>query len=186
MNQETETVAAMGGAARRRLLYAGVAGAAALAGAGLGLWKWRTEQGRRDAAAVLWPMNFDTPAGTTLAMQSLRGKPLVLNFWATWCPPCVEELPLLDGFYRQNASKSWQVVGLAIDQPSAVRKFLERTPVSFPIALAGLGGTELGHALGNLGGGLPFTVVLGASGDVLQRKMGRVNAADLAAWTQLR
>lgn len=135
---------------------------------------------------MLWPMNFDTPAGAQLAMQSLRGKPLVLNFWATWCPPCVEELPLLDSFYRQNSAKSWQVLGLAIDQPSAVRKFLERTPVSFPIALAGLGGTELGHALGNLGGGLPFTVVVGANGDVLQRKMGQVTAADLAAWTQLR
>lgn len=186
MNQETDIPDAPSAPMRRRLLYAGVAGAAALAGVGLGLWKWRTEDGRRDAAAVLWPMNFDTPAGTTLAMQSLRGKPLVLNFWATWCPPCVEELPLLDSFYRENSSKSWQVLGLAIDQPSAVRKFLERTPVSFPIALAGLGGTELGHALGNLGGGLPFTVVVGASGDVLQRKMGRVTAADLAAWTQLR
>lgn len=186
MNEETDIPDAPSATTRRRLLYAGVAGAAALAGAGLALWKWRTEEGRRDAAAVLWPMNFDTPAGTTLAMQSLRGNPLVLNFWATWCPPCVEELPLLDGFYRENASKKWQVLGLAIDQPSAVRKFLERTPVSFPIALAGLGGTELGHALGNLGGGLPFTVVVGASGDVLQRKMGRVTAADLAAWTQLR
>ena len=186
MNQETDIVGAPGDPTRRRILYAGVAGTAALAGAGLALWKWRTEQGRRDAAAVLWPMNFDTPAGTSLAMQSLRGKPLVVNFWATWCPPCVEELPLLDGFYRENASKSWQVVGLAIDQPSAVRKFLERTPVSFPIALAGLGGTELGQALGNLSGGLPFTVVVGAGGDVLQRKMGRVTAADLAAWTQLR
>lgn len=186
MNQDFDTSGAVIGASRRRFLYAGVAGAAALAGAGLALWKWRTEEGRRDAAAVLWPMSFETPAGTPIAMQALRGKPLVLNFWATWCPPCVEELPLLDGFYRQNSSKSWQVVGLAIDQPSAVRKFLERTPVSFPIAMAGLGGTELGHALGNLGGGLPFTVVVGANGEVLQRKMGRVTAADLAGWTQLR
>ena len=131
-------------------------------------------------------MSFDTPEGPPLAMQTLRGKPLVVNFWATWCPPCVEELPLLDGFFRQNTAKGWQVVGLAIDQPSSVRSFLSRTPVTFPIALAGLGGTELGQAMGNLAGGLPFTVVIGAAGDVLQRKMGRVSAADLALWAQLR
>jgi thiol-disulfide isomerase/thioredoxin len=171
---------------RRRLLYAGVAGAAALAGAGAGLWKFRSADTGRDAVAALWALNFETPGGATLAMQSLRGKPLVLNFWATWCPPCVEELPLLDGFYKQNVSKSWQVVGLAIDQPSAVRKFLERTPVSFPIGMAGMGGTALGQSLGNLAGGLPFTVVLGAGGDVLQRKMGRISAADLALWAQVR
>ena len=186
MNQETDIPGAPGDPSRRRLLYAGVAGTAALAGAGLALWKWRTEEGRRDAAAVLWPMNFDTPAGTSLAMQSLRGKPLVLNFWATWCPPCVEELPLLDGFYRENASKSWQVVGLAIDQPSAVRKFLERTPVSFPIALAGLGGTELGHALGNLAVGCRSRSWSARAGTCCSVKWAGVTAADLAAWTQLR
>lgn len=186
MNPAADTPAQAADPGRRRLLYGGVGGAAALAGAAVAWWRWQATDTGRDAAAALWAMSFDTPGGTPLAMQSLRGKPLVLNFWATWCPPCVEELPLLDGFYRQNAAKSWQVVGLAIDQPSAVRKFLERTPVSFPIGMAGMGGTELGQALGNLAGGLPFTVVLGAAGDVLQRKMGRITAADLALWAQVR
>jgi thiol-disulfide isomerase/thioredoxin len=185
MNADTDALGQPPSPGRRGLLYAGVAGAAALAGAAAAWWKFRPHTVPADAAAMLWPLTFDTPTGSTLAMQSLRGKPLVVNFWATWCPPCVEELPLLDGFYRQNAAKSWQVVGLAIDQPSAVRKFLERTPVSFPVGLAGLGGTELTSALGNMSGGLPFTVVLGASGDLLQRKMGRITTADLVQWGQL-
>ena len=168
---------------RRNALYAGVAGLAALAGAGAALWKWRTAP-IGDGAALLWPLNFDTPSGAALALQSFRGKPLVLNFWATWCPPCVEELPLLDAFYRQNAAKRWQVVGLAIDQPSAVRTFLERAPVSFPVGFAGLGGTELGTALGNTGGGLPFTVVFQADGAIVQRRMGRLSPADLNRWGQ--
>jgi thiol-disulfide isomerase/thioredoxin len=171
---------------RRRWLVGGVAGVAALAGAGLAWWHSRGGEAASDRVDALWDLSFDTPAGTSLAMQAFRGKPMVLNFWATWCPPCIEELPLLDRFFREQSSKGWQVVGLAIDQPSSVRKFLERTPVSFPIGLAGLGGTELGLALGNAGGGLPFTVVVGSSGEILQRKIGRLSSGDVAHWPQLR
>jgi thiol-disulfide isomerase/thioredoxin len=169
---------------RRRLLYGAVAVAAAAAGAGLAWWRHTPGEASSDATTTLWNSSFDTPQGTQLAMQAFRGKPLLLNFWATWCPPCIEELPMIDAFYRQNASKNWQVLGLAIDQPSAVRTFLARTPVSFPIGLAGLEGTELGKSLGNASGGLPFTVVLSADGRLLHRKMGRLTDADLAAWSQ--
>lgn len=169
---------------RRALLYASVGAVAALAGAGVAWWKWDPRQTARDVATEFWPLSFETPAGTTLAMQTLRGRPLLLNFWATWCPPCVEELPLLDGFYKQNAAKGWQVLGLAIDQPSAVRAFLQRTPVTFPVALAGLGGTELAKAFGNESGGLPFSVVIDVSGEVRERRIGRVTAADLSNWSR--
>ena len=173
-------------AARRRLLYAGVAGAAALGGAGFAWWKFQPHAVEPGAEQALWGLEFETPAGSTVAMKSLAGKPLLLNFWATWCPPCVEELPMLNAFYRENASKGWQVVGLAIDQPSSVRKFLDRLPLDFPVGLAGLGGTELGRSLGNLTGGLPFTVVLGQGGRVLHRKMGQVTPDDLKQWVHLR
>lgn len=168
---------------RRRWTLAAVGVAAAAVGVGVG-W-WRTRPAGLDQAALdrLWELTLQTPQGTPLALASLRGRPLVLNFWATWCPPCVEEMPLLDGFFRQNAAKGWQVLGLAVDQPSSVRTFLQRTPVSFPIALAGLEGTDLARSLGNLTGGLPFTVVLGPEGGVRQRRMGRVSESDLKAWT---
>ena len=131
-------------------------------------------------------MSFDTPDGKPQAMSSFRGKPLLLNFWATWCPPCVEELPLLDAFYQAQKAKGWQVLGLAVDQPSMVRRWLQTRPLSFAVGMAGLDGTELSKTLGNIAGGLPFTVVLGASGDLLVRKTGKVSKDDLADWAKLK
>ena len=166
---------------RRGFLYAGVAAAAGLAGAGLAWWRLAPGEMVDGAVGSLWGMDFQTPAGGTLAMASLREKPLLINFWATWCPPCVEELPLLDAFYSQNKSNGWQVVGLAIDQPTPVRQWLQKKPLRFPVGLAGLQGTELGKSLGNAAGGLPFTVILDAKGHLIRRKMGKLEAADLSA-----
>jgi thiol-disulfide isomerase/thioredoxin len=164
---------------RRRRLLGAVAAAAGVAGVGAAWWGRQSGAALTDAEASLWRLRFDTPAGGVLDMQALQGRPVLLNFWATWCPPCVEELPLIEGFFQTQRANGWQVVGLAVDQLSAVQGFLRKTPVSFPVGLAGLAGTGLSRSLGNLSGGLPFTVVLGASGGVLHRKMGRLNAADL-------
>ena len=168
-------------AARRRLLYAGVAGTAALGGAGLAWWKFQPHAVEPGAEQALWGMQFDKPEGGVVSLGAMAGKPLLLNFWATWCPPCVHELPMLNGFYREHAAKGWQVLGLAIDQPTPVRAWLQKKPLQFPVGLAGLQGTELGKSLGNAAGGLPFTVVFGANGQVIQRKMGKLEAEDLAA-----
>ena len=167
---------------RRAWLVAGVAAAAAVAGAGVAWWRLRPSGAPGDRADALWPLTLDTPAGGELALASFRGQPLLVNFWATWCPPCVEEMPLLDRFFRENSASGWKVVGLAIDQPSSVRQFLTRLPVSFPVGMAGLQGTELGRTLGNQTGGLPFTVVVGRDGLIRARKMGQVTPAELDRW----
>ena len=90
-----------------------------------------------------------------------------------------------DGFYRENASKNWKVLGIAVDQLASVKGFLERSPVTFPVAMAGQGGIELARSLGNLHGGLPFSVLFGADGRILHRKMGQVTDGDLRAWLRL-
>ena len=180
---------------RRNLVFGGVAALAGLAGVGVAWQKFQPHSVAPAADAVgtargapdpFWGLNFDTPDGKNLALDTFRGKPLLVNFWATWCPPCVEELPLLDSFYNDQRTKGWQVLGIAVDQPSAVNKWLQAKPLSFPVAMAGLNGTELSKTLGNLSGSLPFTVVFGASGELLHRKTGKVSPQDLAAWALLK
>lgn len=168
---------------RRGWLYGGVAAVAAAAGIGGAWWKHRLGGIAGDKVDdAFWALRFERPEGGEVAFESLRGKPLVVNFWATWCPPCVEEMPMIDAFFRENAANGWQVVGLAIDQPSAVRKFLAKTPVSYPIGLAGLQGTDLVKRMGNTAGGLPFTLVVDPGGSIGARKMGKLDAGDLQAW----
>lgn len=170
------------GAPTRRLLLGGTAAGAALLGLGVAWWRNPVSEALPAAQLVegFWSMQWETPEAGTLSMQSLRGRPLLLNFWATWCAPCVEELPLINDFYRQNKGKGWQVLGLAVDKLSPVRSFLKKMPLDFPVGMAGLAGAELGRGLGNVAGGLPYSVVVGANGAVLYRKMGRLHPADLA------
>lgn len=160
----------------------GVGAAAALAGVGLASRHWQAKPAAAQAVTNFWSLSFDRPDGGVLALSELMGRPLLLNFWATWCPPCVEELPMLDVFWREHASKSVQVLGLAVDQPSAVRRFLARQPLGFPIALAGFEGTELARSLGNQAGGLPFSVFFSADGAISKQKLGQVSPRDLSSW----
>ena len=174
-------------AVSRRRLLAGAAGTAALAGVALAVWQQhrngaQAAPGNSDDLSPLWALQVAKPEGGHLALASLKGKPLLINFWATWCAPCLREMPEIDRFYREFGPRGWQVLGLAIDGPTPVREFLARVKISFPIGLGGIDGTDLLHSLGNPQGGLPFSVMIGAKGQVLHRRMGATDFAELAGW----
>lgn len=171
---------------RRRALYALAAAVAGLAGSGLAWWRYTPGPVDQALEGQLWGLEFDTPTGPRLALQSLRGRPLLINFWATWCPPCVEELPLLNAFYQENKSKGWQVLGIAVDKLAPVQTFLARQPLAFPVVLAGMEGLSLSKNLGNQAGGLPFSVLVGADGSILHRKIGKLSEQDLKLWQALK
>ena len=174
--------------ANRRWLLGATAASAAVLGAGFAWWQLPSPQGPAAAPPIdgFWSAQWDTPQGGRVAMEAFRGRPLLVNFWATWCAPCVEELPLINDFYRQNKANGWQVLALAVDRLASVQSFLQKMPLDFPVGMAGASGTELGRGLGNLAGGLPFSVVLSADGMVVQRKLGRLTPDDLTAWLRLK
>ena len=166
---------------RRTLL--GLTGLVALlTGAGAAHWFKLRNRLPADAEKALWQHTFSLVDGQELTLSEWQGHPIVINFWATWCPPCVEEMPLLDVFYQQNASKGWKMLGIAIDQPSQVKRFLAQRPFSYTMAHGGLDGMQLGEMLGNESGSLPFTVVLAADGRLIQRKLGKLSANEIQKW----
>ena len=184
MSDQTDPTTVRPSPPRRRALGALVlTGVAAL---GAGVWFARQRDHRPQAGEPLppdfWSHQFDTLSGTPLALSQHQGHPLLINFWATWCPPCVREMPELQRFHEAYQAKGWQVIGLAIDGPTPVREFLDKTKVGFPIGLAGFGGTELATALGNRSGGLPFSVLIDSHGRLRQRKMGALGLDDLHLW----
>ncbi|MFT3734355.1 MAG: TlpA disulfide reductase family protein [Rhodocyclaceae bacterium] len=165
---------------RRTLLTAAVLFGAVLAGAA----SWYLVKGivKPDNEAVTTLMNLQLPDadGKTVDFAQWKGKPLVVNFWATWCAPCREEMPLLDS--AAKAHPKLQFVGISVNDAAHVREFQSKTPVSYPLPITTLAITELAGKLGNKAMGLPFTVFIGDNGEVAAVKLGALKEADLRGY----
>ena len=180
---------------KRRTL---VLGAAGLGGMGFAGWlAWQSSSRRAPAAnravtqapAAVRPKDPDPQAffganlpdlkGQSFPMSSLKGQPIVVNFWATWCPPCVEEMPLLDRLSKETPQARF--VGIGIDTAKNIAEFAAKIPVSFPLYVAGHGGIAMVRDLGNAAGGLPFTVLIDTKGQIFKLILGQVEANSLQA-----
>jgi thiol-disulfide isomerase/thioredoxin len=166
---------------RRHLLTGGLAATAGAVGAGMSWQHWKPSDATPEAIAGVWQHSFQDLQGTTVLLNTWRDKPMLLNFWATWCPPCVEEMPMLDAFYQAQAGRC-TIVGLAVDRVAAVRSFIEKQGITYPILLSGTHGLDLGKSLGNDAGGLPFSAFFDGNGQLLKVKLGKLAQSDLTSW----
>lgn len=115
------------------------------------------------------------PGGNPQSIEQWQGKIIILNFWATWCPPCREEIPGFVALQKQLGAKGVQFVGIAIDDPVEVRNFATQAHFNYPILVGDSRAIELSEQLGNHLQGLPFSVIFNRDGDVIYKTLGELS-----------
>lgn len=170
---------------KRRTVIVGAGGLAAMGVAGWLGWRESSRRAPQANRAVrqaepaqpdpgaLFAASLPDLQGVETPVSRWRGQPLVVNFWATWCPPCVKEMPDLNRLAQAHPQA--QFLGIAVDTPQNVTAFVAKVPVGYPILLAGHSGIDLVRALGNPAGGLPFTALVGRDGQVAELILGAVD-----------
>jgi thiol-disulfide isomerase/thioredoxin len=123
---------------------------------------------------------LNDPSGLVKRPSDLRAGPLLVNFWATWCTPCIKEMPDLDRLRQairqeSKSTSSLEIAGIGIDQEAKIRQFLQKTPVSYPIFLAGAEGLEFMKATGNAQGYLPFSLLFDRHDQLVKRLPGALD-----------
>jgi thiol-disulfide isomerase/thioredoxin len=181
---------------KTKRILAGVAVAAIAAGGGILAGHWANggnagtadaaqvaqsaqASGKQDAVGQLWAAAVTNPDGKPQSLAIYKGRPVVVNFWASWCGPCVEEMPELSSLQREYAKKGIQFIGVGVDSAANIKTFLKKVPVDYPIYISGFGGADIARAFGNTAGGLPYTVVIDANGTVRATKLGQIKPDEL-------
>ena len=163
---------------KRRLLAAAFLLGAAFTGVGAWLLVGHMVTPDRSAAVEkLLQLRLPDSAGKMLEFAQWRGKPMVVNFWATWCPPCREEMPLLD--HNARVTPGVQFVGISVDDREHVAAFRDKNPTSYPLPITGMEISTLGAELGNKAMALPFTVFIRADGTLQSVKLGALKEVEL-------
>jgi len=170
----------------RKLRYALIALVlSAAAGAGYLLQRQQevplvaTPQLAPDAIGRLMALQLTDSAGQPQTFQQWQGKVLVVNFWATWCAPCREEMPAFSRLQAKLGGKGVQFVGIGIDSPSAIKEYAYQTPMAYPLLIGGSSGLDVMRELGNNGGALPYTLVVDRRGQPYFSRLGMVSENQL-------
>ena len=179
-------------AMKRRTVLLGAGGLGAIAVTGWAAWRASSRSAPAANRAVgmsaeptrvsanpqaLYQARLPGLDGKEFSLSALKGRPLVVNFWATWCAPCVQEMPYLDGMAKERPEITF--VGIGIDTAQNIAQFVAKLPVSYQLLVAGHAGIAMVRELGNSAGGLPFTLLFDANGSIFDSILGQVEPTDL-------
>ena len=166
---------------------------------------WRTEVGQRALGTAMDATAPAVPKGVSVAKRGERvpdvalpdlhgrpvaipdsyaGRPVLINLWASWCGPCVTEMPALQAFAASQGANGVQVVGIALDDPAAVRAFVARTGVTYPILIDAPDLDDAGVRLGNPKGVLPYSILVSSDGRLLKQRIGPFEEGEIAGWAR--
>jgi thiol-disulfide isomerase/thioredoxin len=150
----------------------------ALISAGIGIYmgsqRWSPAPAQNSATAALFQQSLPDVHNAQQPLSQWQGKTVLVNFWATWCAPCVDEMPELSALQKEAAKKNIQIIGIGIDSASNIKDFAAKHQITYPLYVAGVSGTELARQFGNQAGGLPYTVLIAPSGEVKKTYLGRL------------
>jgi len=164
---------------RKLLLYIPIALLFCAIGAYFNLQRLTPAVPQAPAVANLFAQSMVEASGKHAPLSQWRGKPLIVNFWATWCGPCVQEMPELNALHSEIVKKDIHVIGIGIDSQDSIMQFAQKYKISYPLYVAGTNGTSLLRQFGNDAGGLPFTVLIGADGQVKKMYLGSIKFDEL-------
>ncbi|MBR7799349.1 TlpA family protein disulfide reductase [Undibacterium fentianense] len=151
------------------------------AGLSLGAKKYEPVPATDSAAKQFFSLTLNDLEAKPQPMKQWQGKFLVVNFWATWCKPCVEEMPELKQLQADLKNNNVQLIGMGIDTPSNMQEFAKKYQISYPLYAAGMDGTSVSQQMGNKAGGLPFTALISEDGKVIKTYSGRLKMPELRA-----
>lgn len=166
---------------RQSALYALAALLALGIGVGVARHIYTPDTSKTSAPEALWATRLPDQMGTPHTLSQWRGKVLVLNFWATWCAPCREEIPDFIALRGQYHARNVEFLGIAIDALAPVKAYASEMNISYPVLIGEGPALELARALGNPTGALPYTIVIDPAGNIIHRHLGRLPRARLEA-----
>lgn len=139
-----------------------------------------------EKGGIVPAMSLADTAGNRVELpRAWAGRTTLVNLWATWCAPCLKEMPDLQAFADDQGSSGVQVVGIALDDVQAVRAFLRDHGITYPSLVDAAGPADAGVRLGNPAGVLPYSVLVSADGRVLKTRIGPfADVAEIAGWTR--